>query len=121
MVAFASALEAKAFSFGILFVWNPIVWNLGVAGFPRRPVPLVNINRIAYTQSVQCSPKFRPGLVREERELKRWLAKQGATFTPAKGSHFHVYLNGKQSIIPMHQSLLQNSPFEPSGMAVAAI
>jgi mRNA interferase HicA len=35
-------------------------------------------------------------------ELKRWLAKQGATFTPAKGSHFHVILNGKQSIIPMH-------------------
>jgi mRNA interferase HicA len=36
-------------------------------------------------------------------ELKRWLARQGARFTPAKGSHFHVYLNGKQSIIPMHQ------------------
>ena len=36
-------------------------------------------------------------------ELKRWLAKQGAIITPAKGSHFHVVLNGKQSIIPMHQ------------------
>jgi mRNA interferase HicA len=35
--------------------------------------------------------------------LKRWLAGQGATFTPAKGSHFHVVLNGKKSIIPMHQ------------------
>ena len=36
-------------------------------------------------------------------EFKRWLARLGATFTPAKGSHFHVYLNGNQSIIPMHQ------------------
>jgi mRNA interferase HicA len=35
-------------------------------------------------------------------ELKRWLIKLGATFTPAKGSHFHVVLNGKKSIIPMH-------------------
>jgi len=36
-------------------------------------------------------------------EFKRWLAGLGAKFTPAKGSHFHVYLNKKQSIIPMHQ------------------
>jgi mRNA interferase HicA len=35
-------------------------------------------------------------------ELKRWLAKQEATFEAAKGSHFRVYLNGKQSILPMH-------------------
>ena len=50
-----------------------------------------SISKIAYTRQVKSS------------EFKRWLAKQGATFTPAKGSHFHVYLNGKQSIIPMHQ------------------
>jgi mRNA interferase HicA len=36
-------------------------------------------------------------------EFKRWLVKQGATFIPAKGSHFRVYLNGRQSILPMHQ------------------
>jgi mRNA interferase HicA len=35
-------------------------------------------------------------------EFKRWLAKQGARFEAAKGSHFRVYLNGKQSILPMH-------------------
>ena len=35
-------------------------------------------------------------------ELKRWLAKQGATFAPGKGSHLKVYLNGRQSVIPMH-------------------
>jgi mRNA interferase HicA len=50
-----------------------------------------SISKIAYTEQVKSS------------EFKRWLTKQGATFTPAKGSHFHVYLNGKQSIIPMHQ------------------
>jgi len=35
-------------------------------------------------------------------EFKRWLEKQGATFEPGKGSHLHVKLNGKQSILPMH-------------------
>jgi mRNA interferase HicA len=27
----------------------------------------------------------------------------GATFIPSKGSHFRVMLNGKVSILPMHQ------------------
>jgi len=35
-------------------------------------------------------------------EFKRWLEKQGATFQPGKGSHFHVLLNGRKSILPMH-------------------
>lgn len=35
-------------------------------------------------------------------ELKRWLAQQGASFVPAKGSHLRVFLNGKKSILPMH-------------------
>ena len=38
-------------------------------------------------------------------ELKRWLEAQGATFKPTSGgSHFKVFLNGKQSIIPMHHA-----------------
>jgi mRNA interferase HicA len=36
------------------------------------------------------------------KELKRWLEKQGATFTPGKGPHLHVELNGRFSILPMH-------------------
>jgi mRNA interferase HicA len=39
-------------------------------------------------------------------EFKRWLAAQGATFKPGKGSHFKVFLNGKQSILPMHNKEL---------------
>lgn len=35
-------------------------------------------------------------------EFKRWLTKQGATFIPGKGSHLHVFLNGRRSILPMH-------------------
>ena len=35
-------------------------------------------------------------------EFKRWLAKQGATFGSQKGSHLKVYLDGHQSILPMH-------------------
>ena len=36
------------------------------------------------------------------KELKRWLEKQGATLSPGKGSHLHVELNGKFSVLPMH-------------------
>ncbi|MGB8260498.1 MAG: type II toxin-antitoxin system HicA family toxin [Terracidiphilus sp.] len=39
-------------------------------------------------------------------EFKRWLAQQGATFEPAKGSHFRVLLNGRVSILPMHNKEL---------------
>ncbi len=41
------------------------------------------------------------------KEFKRWLARQGATFQPGKGSHLKVYLNGKQSVLPMHNSDLK--------------
>jgi len=36
------------------------------------------------------------------KQMKQWLAKQGATFQPGKGSHLKVFLNGKQSTLPMH-------------------
>jgi mRNA interferase HicA len=36
------------------------------------------------------------------KELKRWLEKQGATFTPGKGAHLRVEPSGKFSVIPMH-------------------
>jgi mRNA interferase HicA len=35
-------------------------------------------------------------------EFKRWLAKQGAEFGTQQGSHLKIYLNGKQSFLPMH-------------------
>ena len=35
-------------------------------------------------------------------ELKRFLAKQGAVFKPGKGSHLHVTLDGKFTVIPIH-------------------
>ncbi len=34
--------------------------------------------------------------------MKKWLEQQGATFQPGKGSHLKVFLNGKQSSLPMH-------------------
>jgi mRNA interferase HicA len=40
-------------------------------------------------------------------EFKRWLAAQGATFEPAKGSHFRVELKGKVSYLPMHSKELK--------------
>jgi mRNA interferase HicA len=35
-------------------------------------------------------------------EFKRWLADQGATFKPGKGSHLKVTQSGKNSVLPMH-------------------
>jgi mRNA interferase HicA len=43
----------------------------------------------------------------KSKEFKRWLAAQGATFAPGKGGHVKVYLNGKQSVLPMHSGELK--------------
>jgi len=34
--------------------------------------------------------------------MKKWLEQQEATFLTGKGSHLKVFLNGKQSTLPMH-------------------
>lgn len=39
-------------------------------------------------------------------EFKRWLAGQGVTFKPGKGSHLRLELNGKISVLPMHNKEL---------------
>ena len=36
------------------------------------------------------------------KQMQKWLEQQGATFQSGKGSHLKVFLNGKQSILPMH-------------------
>lgn len=46
------------------------------------------------------------------KEFKRWLTKQGATFGSMRGSHLKVYLNGKQSILPMHNTELKTGTVE---------
>jgi mRNA interferase HicA len=48
----------------------------------------------------------------KSREFKRWLEKQGANFTPGKGSHFRVELNGKTSVLPMHSKDLKKGLVE---------
>ena len=35
-------------------------------------------------------------------ELKRWLEKQGCTFSPGKGSHLNVRLGNRATSLPMH-------------------
>jgi len=35
-------------------------------------------------------------------QMKKWLEQQGATFSTGKRSHLKVFLNGKQSTLPMH-------------------
>lgn len=36
------------------------------------------------------------------KQFKKWLAEQGAIFRPGKGGHLKVFLNGKQTVLPMH-------------------
>jgi len=36
------------------------------------------------------------------KQMKKWLEQLGATFAPGKGSHLKVFLNGRQSSLPMH-------------------
>ena len=36
------------------------------------------------------------------KQMKKWLEQQGATFSTGKGSHLKVFLNGKQSTLPMY-------------------
>jgi mRNA interferase HicA len=50
-----------------------------------------NISKFVYSSPMTTS-----------KELKRWLAKQGATFEAGKGSHLRVFLKGRQSVLPMH-------------------
>lgn len=45
-------------------------------------------------------------------EFRRWLAGQGATFKTGKGSHLKVYLNGMQSVLPMHNAELKKGLVE---------
>jgi mRNA interferase HicA len=35
-------------------------------------------------------------------EFKRWLAEQGCTFSPGRGSHLIVRRGDKMSVLPMH-------------------
>ncbi|MDR2925882.1 MAG: type II toxin-antitoxin system HicA family toxin [Azoarcus sp.] len=46
------------------------------------------------------------------KEFKRWLTQQGATFGTMKGSHLKVYLNGRQTIVPMHNAELRKGTVE---------
>jgi mRNA interferase HicA len=46
------------------------------------------------------------------KEFKRWLAAQGAAFKAGKGSHLKVYLNGRQSVLPMHNAELKKGLVE---------
>jgi mRNA interferase HicA len=46
------------------------------------------------------------------KELKRCPTQGRATFQAGKGSHLKVYLNGKQSVLPLHNSDLKTGTVE---------
>jgi mRNA interferase HicA len=50
----------------------------------------------------------------KSKELKRWLASKVATFASGKGGNLKVYLNGKQSVLPVHSGELKTGLVEAS-------
>lgn len=46
------------------------------------------------------------------KQFKQYLAKLGATFAPGHGGHLKVYLNGKQSVLPMGSGELKKGLME---------
>jgi len=48
----------------------------------------------------------------DSKEFKRCLTLQGSPFGTKKGSHLKVYLNGRQSILPMHSTDLKKGTVE---------
>jgi mRNA interferase HicA len=47
----------------------------------------------------------------KSKEFKHWLAKQGATFAPGKGSHLKVYLNRRQSNAIKLRATIKDCPY----------
>jgi mRNA interferase HicA len=43
----------------------------------------------------------------DSNEFKQWLVKQGAEFQSGQGAHIKVFLNGRQSVLPMHGTELK--------------
>ena len=48
----------------------------------------------------------------DSNEFKQWLVKQGATFQPGQGSHLKVFLNSRQTVLPMHGTELKADTIE---------
>ncbi len=55
------------------------------------------VNKIVYYSTIPLSC-----VSMKYSEFKRWLEKQGAKCKPGRGSHLHVELNGKHSVLPFH-------------------
>lgn len=68
--------------------------------FPVKTIRVDDINNNVYSCTMNS------------KEFKRWLTQQGATFRAGKGSHLKVYLNGKQSVLPMHNTDLKTGTVE---------
>jgi len=60
-------------------------------------------------------------------EFKRWLAKQGCTFEPGKGSHLKVQFGRRTAVLPMHgkkelgrglvEAILKQLGMKPGGLS----
>lgn len=58
-------------------------------------------HNIAYFFLIKTTEVFRIRAM-NSKQMKKWLEQQGAIFQQGKGSHLKVFLNDRQSALPMH-------------------
>lgn len=58
-------------------------------------------HNIAYFFLIKTTEVFRISDM-NSKQMKKWLEQQGAIFQQGKGSHLKVFLNDRQSALPMH-------------------
>ena len=60
------------------------------------------IKPVLFIATLKCATEVFSIRYVNSKQMKKWLEQQGATFAPGKGSHLKVFLNGRQSALPMH-------------------
>ena len=93
-------LRRLAVEMGFGRVLSGTIFESSKLALPRPPVALLNTTQLFIIEAMNSN------------EFKRWLMKQGVTFENAKGSHVKLYLNGLQSVLPMHAKELKTGTVE---------
>ena len=62
----------------------------------------ISYRAVLFIATLKCATEVFSVRYVNSKQMKKWLEQQGATFAPGKGSHLKVFLNGRQSALPMH-------------------
>jgi mRNA interferase HicA len=96
---------AVAMGFGAVVkqqLGDTLVAAVGNGTARRHPSVCLEINNIFVIFSLLKTTFLFTIQFMNSKQMKKWLEQQGTSFQPGKGSHLKVFLNGKQSTLPMH-------------------